>query len=199
MKIVSALLSACLFIILTGFTNPEVAHTAYQVDTELSSLVWTGKKVTGKHTGTIDINEGTLHFDDQSKLIGGSFTADMTSIVCTDLEGEWKGKLEGHLKSSDFFGVDEHPKANFEIKKVDFVKDNEYNVIGDFTIKGITHEASFTTKVSLDNGDGVATADLTIDRTEYDIRYGSGSFFDNLGDKTIDDAFELSVKLVFKK
>jgi polyisoprenoid-binding protein YceI len=117
----------------------------------------------------------------------------MTTILCTDLQGEYKGKLEKHLNSDDFFGVATYSEANFKITKIASVSPNKYKLTGDLTIKGKTLEHSFT----LDFDNNKASGTIVIDRSKFDIRYGSGSFFDNLGDKTIHDNFELKVELVF--
>ncbi|MBR9915294.1 MAG: YceI family protein, partial [Algicola sp.] len=149
-----------------------------------SKVTWKGHKVTGSHEGTINLSEGTLLFEDDY-LAGGSFTIDMTSINVTDLEaGSGKEKLEGHLKSDDFFGTSNHPTATLNITNVDG-KDGNYKVTGDLTIKGITHPISFDMMVE----DETAMANLKVDRTKYDIKYGSASFFDNLKDKAIYDEF----------
>jgi polyisoprenoid-binding protein YceI len=133
-------------------------------------------------------------------LTGGTFTVDMTTIDCTDLEGEWKDKLVNHLKSADFFGVETYPTATFVITDVvSRGKPGEYKVVGDMTIKNKTNEVKFNAVID-DSGEGrTGTANVTIDRSEYDVRYGSGSFFDNLGDKTIYDDFDLEISLVLDK
>jgi polyisoprenoid-binding protein YceI len=125
---------------------------------------------------------------------------DMTSIKVTDLEGEWAGKLEGHLKSPDFFGVEKHPTATLVITKVvPKGTPGDYKVSGNLTIKEKTKEVRFYAHVDSEGGKMNATADLKIDRTDFDVRYGSGSFFDGLGDKTIYDEFDLTVNIVASK
>lgn len=167
------------------------------IDTDASDVLWVGKKVTGQHNGSIALSSGELQVTD-GKLSGGSFDIDMTSLTVLDLEGGMKGKLEGHLKSDDFFGVETHPKATLTIKEAKHTKGNSYDVKADLTIKGITKEISFTSAFEMKDGTTTATADLTIDRSDFDVRYGSGSFFDDLGDKTIYDDFELSISLSAK-
>ena len=121
----------------------------------------------------------------------------MTTINCEDLQGEWADKLVSHLKSDDFFGVATYPTAKFVITSVvSRGKPGEYKIVGDLTIKETTKEIKFNALLNEVDGKNVATADITIDRSEFDVRYGSGSFFDNLGDKTIYDEFELSINLV---
>ena len=160
-----------------------------EVKASESTINWTGKKVTGKHTGTLSLSSGHLVFDGEN-ITGGEFVVDMTTLKVTDLEGEYKNKLEGHLNSDDFFGVTNHKTAKLVVTKAKKT-DKGYKIAGDLTIKGKTNPIQFELAV---NGDSASTT-LKVDRTKYDIKYGSGSFFDNLGDKTIDDEFELAVNL----
>jgi polyisoprenoid-binding protein YceI len=157
-----------------------------------STVVWKGHKVTGSHEGTINLKSGHLEMEN-GKLTGGSFTVDMASIACTDLEGEYKGKLEGHLKSDDFFGTANHPTASFTMTQVAATGADTYEVTGDLTIKGKTHPISFVMTV---NGNK-AMAELKVDRTKYGIEYKSASIFSALGDKAIYDEFDLNVALQF--
>lgn len=163
-----------------------------EVKTESSTVTWKAYKVTGSHTGTIALKSGALMFDGE-KLIGGEFTVDMTTINTTDLTGKSKNDLDGHLKSADFFGVEKHTTSNLTFTSVEATGKNSYKVTGDLTIKGITKPATFDVSIY----GSKATATLKVDRAEYDVRYGSGSFFDNLGDKTIYDEFDLVVDLEF--
>jgi len=157
-----------------------------------SSVTWTGKKVTGSHTGTIQLKSGYFKVEDE-KLIGGEFVIDMTTINNNDLTGEDKGKLEGHLKSEDFFGIEKYPTAKLIFTSVAKKGDETYGVVANLTIKNETHPVTF----DLDWKENSASAKLSIDRTKFDVRYGSGSFFDALGDKTIYDNFDLEVNLKF--
>ena len=174
-----------------GFANP-VDGKKKEVNTSSSTLTWKGYKVTGSHTGTIGIQSRHIEFDGE-KLIGGEFVINMSSLVSTDLSGGGKAKLEGHLKSDDFFGVEKFPTAKLVFTKVQADGKNAYEVTGDLTIKGITKSVTFEVAVF----GSKATADLTIDRSKFDVRYGSGSFFDNLGDKTIYDDFKIVADLEF--
>lgn len=163
-----------------------------EVKTESSTVMWKAYKVTGSHTGLVQLKEGSLSFD-ETTLTGGEFVVDMTSLISTDLEGEYKGKLEGHLKSDDFFGVENHPSSKLVFTKVEATGKNSYEVTGDLTIKGITKPVTFDVSIY----GSKATASLKVDRANYNVRYGSGSFFENLGDKTIYDEFDLVVDLEF--
>ena len=167
--------------------------TKKNVDVVNSEIIWKGRKITGEHEGTIKLKEGSLDFDSKKQLTGGTFIIDMTTLNVTDLEGEMKGKLEGHLKSDDFFGTAKHSTSNFIITKVEG-KNGKYKVTGDLTIKGISFPNTFDMIVKENN---TATANLKIDRTKYEIKYGSASFFDDLKDKAIYDDFHLNVTLKF--
>lgn len=172
--------------------NTPVEEETKEVNTETSKVTWKAYKVTGSHTGTVDLKSGALVFDGD-KLTGGEFVVNMPTLVSTDLDGESKGKLEGHLKSDDFFGVANHPTSSLVFTNVKASGKNSYEVTGDLTIKGITKPVTFDVSVYGNK----ATATLKVDRAEYDVRYGSGSFFENLGDKTIYDEFDLVVDLEF--
>ncbi|MFH6772137.1 YceI family protein [Gaetbulibacter aestuarii] len=181
---------ALISVIGTAFTTSNIEKKSVKV--EASQVIWKGYKVTGSHEGTIAIEEGTLTFDND-KLVGGEFVIDMTTIANTDLEGDYKSKLEGHLKSDDFFGVESHPTASLVFTEVTPSGKNAYDVTGDLTIKGITKPVNFTMAIY----GSKANATLKIDRSEYNVRYGSSSFFDGLKDKVIYDEFDLVADLQF--
>ena len=163
-----------------------------KIDVKTSTIKWVGKKVTGEHSGTVNFKDGAVVFKGK-KLTGGSFTVDMTSLTSTDLTGEYQGKLNGHLKADDFFGTEKFPTAKLVFKTIGAKTTDVYTVTADLTIKGITKPVTFDVAVS---GNSATTA-FKVDRTKYDIKYGSGNFFEGLGDKTINDDFELAVVLKF--
>lgn len=184
-----------------SFTNPVAEVTTYAVDASNSTVKWVAKKVTGQHDGIVTMKEGNLEYTD-GMLSGGSFVVDMTSISVQDLKGNMAGKLEGHLKSADFFNIEEFPTATFTITKVvpRGVK-GEYKVEGDLTVKGITESIKVPIVKMVEGEDGISTSEsitLVLDRTDFDVRYGSGTFFGNLGDKTIFDDFELTIDVSAK-
>ncbi|MCB0481156.1 MAG: YceI family protein [Flavobacteriales bacterium] len=163
-----------------------------------TTVKWLGKKVTGEHYGVISIKSGEFTMD-KGRLTGGTFTIDMNSIVCNDMEGEYKGKLEGHLKSDDFFGVAKYPAAVMVIKNVEEISGNKMNVKADMTIKGVTTPVEFPVTITSINDKVSTNGTITIDRTKHGIKYGSGSFFDDLGDKMIDDNFTISFDFLAAK
>ena len=187
-------LSLAAVLLLTTAATPPVDGN---VDVSKSVITWAGKKVLGAHHGTINLKEASLKWEGDM-LKGGHFVIDMSSIVCEDLAGTpAQAKLEGHLKSADFFSVEAHPTARLDlVSVVHRGTPGSYKIVGDLTIKGITKPVKFNAAFSEDGGMKVATAQIVVDRSEYDVRYGSGSFFDSLGDKTIYDEFEMNVKLV---
>ena len=185
--------------ILTAFVAPIA--TTYKVSVEDSKLIWSGKRVNYGHSGSVNLLSGELIFKG-SKLTGGTFAIDMASIRDLDLEDEKRnGRLTGHLKSGDFFDVEKFPLANYVVTsaKQDKVDKDTYEVTGDLTVKGITAPVTF--KAQIENlGETVrATGLVVFDRTVFNVKYGSGSFFDDLGDKMIHDELSLEVELMAHK
>lgn len=196
-KLFTTLAIAAVFA-LSAFTVAEKTDV-YKVNTEKSTVGWYGKKVTGEHDGNIKLKEASLDIK-SNKLTGGKFVMDMTSITNNDItDEEMRGKLVGHLKSDDFFGVEKHPTATFVLKSAEKKKGDEYLVKGDMTIKGITQAIEFPATVKIDGNTVKAEAKIVLDRSKYDVKFGSGSFFDNLGDKMIYDDFELTIKIEASK
>jgi len=188
MRILKSLLIITIILTVSAFTTPIKKN----IDITESQIIWKGKKILGSHTGTISIKEGYLEMEDDL-LTGGIFVVDMTSITVREMEENYKLKLERHLKSDDFFGIKDHPTATLIINKAT-KEGNTYDISGDITIKGITQAINF----ELEMGLTAATANLKIDRTKFGIRYGSGSFSDDLGDKAISDIFTLDINLKFE-
>ncbi|MBC7447340.1 MAG: YceI family protein [Hymenobacteraceae bacterium] len=175
------------------------------VDLVASKVEWIGEKVVGnKHNGVVTLKSGTVEATG-GRLTGGTFLIDMTTIKNLDLtDASYNAKLVGHLKSDDFFGVEKHPTATFKITSVGAIKGAEagkpnYTVNGDLTIKGITNRISFPTTVTTSGAQLTAVGTTKIDRSKYDVKYGSGSFFDNLGDKAISNDMTITFNVVAKK
>jgi len=178
-------------LLFTGFAMSLSAQTK-TVDIEKSTLTWKGHKVVGSHEGTINLKEGKLIFE-KDKLKGGSFTVDMTTISSTDMSGKGKERLDGHLKSQDFFDVENHFESTLVFKKIKETSKGVYSIEADLTIKGIKKSITFTMEVK----GNTATAAVKIDRTQYDIKYRSASIFPDLADKAIKDEFDINASLVF--
>jgi polyisoprenoid-binding protein YceI len=172
------------------------------LNTSLSEVAWEGKRITGSgHDGTIGVKEGTIYVYDGA-LLGGEVYIDMTQIVVLDIDDpDRNARLKGHLESDDFFSVADFPVAKLEIVRLDPIEgvaygEPNYRVFGNLTIKGITHGIAFDAVVDVAEGWVEARADFSFDRSLYDVRFGSGSFFQDLGDNLILDEIFLSVDIV---
>lgn len=171
----------------------------YKVKKEMSSLDWIGKKVTGSHNGTISIKDGMVMVEN-GKITGGTLIVDMTTIIVEDIEdAETNAKLVGHLNSDDFFGSANNPTSTLKINKVEQIKGDNYTIHADLTIKGKTEKVEIPATIKNKDGKLVVVGETQIDRTKFDIKYGSGSFFDNLGDKAIDNLFTIKFKVAAAK
>ena len=163
-----------------------------EVNTKASSIEWLGKKIGGKHEGNIQLKSGYFEMRN-GEIETGNFVMDMATITNSDIKNEgYNQKMVGHLKSDDFFGVETYPTANFEVTGSSDFTDGKATVTGNITIKGKTERISFDVVQSGKE----YSAKIDIDRSKFDVRYNSNSFFDNLGDKAIDDIFTLHLKLV---
>jgi len=166
-----------------------------KVQVKNSNIEWVAEKVTGEHNGNIMLKDGTLEFK-KGKLIGGDLTVDVTSMTCEDItDPGYNEKLIGHLKSADFFNTAEFSNAEIKFTNVKHKEGDNYLVTGDLTIKGITKPVSFDAVVLLEGKSVKLGAVLLVNRTEFDIKYGSASFFEGLGDKAIYDEFKLKVQV----
>jgi|TARA_B100000214_G_scaffold41431_1_gene26003 polyisoprenoid-binding protein YceI len=191
-----------LIILASCNTNPNQASTQqaqgvatadniYNIETAQSQITWTGREVsTSSHYGTLDFVSGNFEISNGA-IVNGEFIVDMTSINNQDMEGDSKARLEGHLKSDDFFSVESYPTAAISINSSELISDGKWNVSADLSIKGFTHPVNFE-MISSEDG---WSANLVFDRSKYDVRFRSGSFFENLGDKLIYDDIELSINL----
>lgn len=190
-----------LFILLLNFSllSLTAQETTMTIDTQSSSLNWIGKKITNsQHNGSLKFISGDLTMctdknTSNTSICKGNFIVDMTTLLVEDLTGSSKQKLEGHLKSDDFFSVDKHQKAFLLIKSSKIIESG-FLVKGLLTIKNISHPIEFELNRSI----GGFTANMIFDRSKYDVKYNSGSFFENLGDRLILDDIELSADLYFQ-
>jgi polyisoprenoid-binding protein YceI len=169
------------------------AQNKLTADTTASKLLWLGEKVTGQHTGTINLQSGWLTWND-NKIVSGEFNINMASLK----ETENNAMLTKHLKSDAFFDVAKFPLAKLIITGSTPFDKGSGVVTGTLTIKDITNPIEFKAAMQKKDDGTWFFANITVDRTKYNIRYGSGSFFDNLGDKTIYDEFKLKVNLLVK-
>ena len=190
----------------TSGEGPAVPDTGtYEFDSSKSKIRWTGRKVTGAHSGEVSIKSGNFSMGEDGLISSGMITLDMNSITVTDIkDAKSNADLVGHLKADDFFGVDAHPEASYKITSSELLQSTNgvktnFKVTGDLTIKGITKSA--TAKLvavqskNIKGNVSIAGA-IKFDRTDYGIKYKSGKFFDALGDKVINDEVTLQVSLV---
>ena len=178
--------------LLVAFSTVTVSAQGKKIDVSKSSINWLAKKVTGQHSGTVNFNAGALIFKGK-KLVGGTFSVNMTSLTATDLSGEYQGKLNGHLKSEDFFGTEKFPTATLEFKKVTAKAKGVYTVTADLTIKGKTNPITFDLATTANT----AITKVNIDRTKFDIKFHSKSLLETIENQVIDDDFELNIKLMY--
>lgn len=188
---------ALLFSIVIGLSSFTTLHTDhYTVDKKKSKIAWTGSKLAEKHTGGIFLKEGTFSIN-HGKIVKANFTMDMNTITCSDIENkEWNEKLVSHLKNEDFFDVEKHPTSSFQLVRATQISDFGYEVLGTLTIKGITKP--ITTKIEIHQKDDfkIVVGELIFDRTNYDIKYGSGKFYEDLGDRMIHDKVSIQFELL---
>lgn len=167
----------------------------YTVNPDDSTVKWTATKVGGKHYGRINVSSGVIQFEGD-KFVGGEAAIDMSSISVRDIKDEkGKKKLATHLKSADFFDSEKFPTSSIKITQVKQAAENFYDVTADVTIKGVTHPVRFQAEVRKTKRGIKSRATLVIDRSLFDVRYGSGKFFENLGDRLINDEFTLEVSV----
>ena len=171
----------------------------FQIQRTSSTVNWTGKKVLGLHTGSINVANGYIDLG-EGKINGGEIVIDMTSIIITDIDDPKTNQdFKDHLCNDDFFAVDKFPLSHLQINNGNALGKDLYKLSGVLTIKDISHPVEFTAKVEVFTDTLHALGEVVIDRTLYNIRYGSGKFIDNLADKLIYDEFVLQFKLIAQK
>lgn len=186
-------------------TVAESTSAKYLVNIGESTIEWKGFKPTGTHNGTVNIESGTFATND-GRVQSGTFLIDMTSISSTDLEGKMKANLDNHLKGTvegkegDFFNVTKFPSAAFEVTGTSKMAGGKTELSGNLTIKGVKNNVSFPVTITNSSDEMMIVSDsFTIDRTKWNVNYGSKSIFDNLGDKFINDDMELKISIKAKR
>lgn len=189
------LLALCLAVSSQAFAQGKAVPTTYKVDTEATKIVWTGKKVTGEHTGNLKAKSGNIIFLAE-EITAGEIVVDMKTLSCSDItDQEMNAKLIGHLSSPDFFDVAKYPESKLVIKSSKKTAKG-LEVTGDLTMIGQTRPVTFlATDVKKSDKEVTANAVVTLNRTLWGLKYGSGSFFKGLGDKMINDDFTLNLSL----
>ena len=182
----------------TSLPKPTLSLSSgdYVMDNDNSSIKWTGRELSTKsHYGSLQMKNGSLTVSTDG-TINGIIKIDMTTIDCEDLQGRSKASLERHLRSDDFFSVESHPIATLTFKSEGGIgAGNKLAFNGDLEIKGISHPISFESELKSVDPKVSALVDMTFDRSKYNVRFRSGTFFQNLGDKLIYDDIEISVDI----
>ena len=169
----------------------------YTADVEATKLTWVGRKISSGHDGTIDLKNGSLNIGDDGQ-INGKFNIDMSSISVSDLQGGGKKSLERHLKNEDFFDVNNFPIATLEFSsRTENIIKNKLSLASELTVKNITNPLKFSAQIIEASPQLKIKADIVFDRSIYDVRYGSGKFFENLGDRLILDEVQIGAILLF--
>jgi polyisoprenoid-binding protein YceI len=174
--------------------------STHNVSTKDSIVNWSGSKVVGgAHNGTMGVSKGEITWGEKG-LVSGEIVIDMNKMTNLDISSEkYSKKLVGHLKSKDFFEVEKYPTAIFKTTKVQYIKDDAYMLWGKMTIKKTTKEIKFLVNMTEKSGAISGKGEIVLDRTDFDVRYGSGQFFENLGDKMIADEIKLGFEILAKK
>lgn len=175
------------------------SNNAMKINVEKSTIQWSAKKIIGEanHRGTIEIKNGSL-LSDSDSIIEGIFVIDMDTIENTDIQNQsMREKFVSHLKSADFFDVEKFPETTLFITDIAEKADSTgvQKITGDLTIKNITNQITFPAKISPTNSTTIIDATFSINRTDWDIKFGSSSFFDNLGDQAIDDMMNFEIHI----
>ena len=182
--------------------------TTYVIDVDDSELGWSGEKkfVNWKHWGTINISEGTVTVEGD-QIVGGEFVIDMNTLAVASEDMEGKGisdkrpKLEGHLKSDDFFNVEQYPTAVFKVTKVEPLAaadedGNTHSVSGNLTIRDVTKNITFPATIEMEGDEIEVESEFHINRADFNVKYGSESFFDLARDEVIKDEIHFDLELV---
>jgi len=193
MKKISLILVIALSVF--SFTTPHIDN--YIADTKKSNIKWTGSKLIGdSHYGNISISKGSIMMD-HGKVVAANFVIDMNSITCTDIESEkYNQKLVSHLKNEDFFNVEKFPSAEFKMITSKKIAEGKHSVTGELTIKNFKDILKLDLEIVERNKTLVASGKFNFDRTKFDIIYGSGTFFDDLGDKAINNEVSIEFNIV---
>lgn len=182
----------------TTIESKQIASGLFSIDIEKSNIEWIGKKPTGTHDGTVNVSKGFIELNKKGEITNGEFVLDMNSISCSDLQGKKKESLDSHLKDADFFNTEEYPISTFKINEV-----SSDTIYGTLTIKGIAQKIKFPFKEMVYTNKDTTTleyrSEIIIDRTLFDIKYSSKTFFPDIGDRFIYDDFTIILNpLVFK-
>ncbi len=175
-------------------------ESVYEVDKQVSLVRWTGSNFVGKHTGFISIGNG-IFVTNNNEVVDGHIDLDLNTIVCNNYKNDdWNKQLVDHLKSEDFFSVEQFPNAEFELTSIEKAeKEFAYTVSGQLTIKGTTNDISFPARINVSEDKMLILGKATIDRTRWGITFGSGKFYENLAGELINDEMEVRFELIARE
>ena len=172
----------------------------YTVDTDVSQVEWAGRNPNTRHIGTVDITAGVIDIKDGT--ITGRIEIDMTTIHNINLEGdELQPVLEAHLQSDDFFFTKMFPKAVFTVKETKRIEPGwvtapNYHVRGELNLRGVSADLEFdATAASIEDGSFTMEAHFDIDRTRWNVIYGSTRFFEHLGMHKVFDLLSFQIRI----
>jgi len=177
----------------------EIANGLYQLDAMTSQIQWKSSEVKLTNNGTVTAREGSVRLLD-GQPVDGSVLVDMITMKNQNLRGAWLTQFENHMRSADFFDVKQYPTASFTVKHLEplsGITGSNYRVDGEMTIKNVTKSLSFPANIKKTETGLNLVGHAVIDRTLYGIQFRSAKFFENLGDKMIDDDFYLDLDLMF--
>ncbi len=185
--------------LILGSSFSAIQAQVYRANPDNTVILWQGKKVGGEHTGTIKIRSAELEMQ-YNRPVSGTIVVDMTTIVNTDIKNDGSRKrLEDHLRSDDFFSVDEYPEAIFKIEGSEVKNGGPIKIMGNITIKGKTMPLEFVSDLTASEETLIFKGHIDIDRTLFDVRYRSTKFFENIADRAINDIFTLDYELYLEK
>jgi polyisoprenoid-binding protein YceI len=189
----------------TPLSLPVVQDSVYKIDTEKSVVEWRGRNINNRHFGRIKISEGEV-VTSKGFPVSGRFVLDLNTITNLDLQDEsWRDMLHRHLKSEDFFDVEHFPTASFELRGAAAIAGAtpgtaNMEITGLLTIKGTTRPLCFPAMIAAQE-DGIlkAQAAIDLDRTLWDVSYGSGKLYERLGMHLVHDLISIELFIAAQK
>lgn len=180
----------------------EVCNGIYKVDTEKSVLEWVGRNINNRHYGRIAVSDGEIAMEN-GRPVSGKLVLNMNEITNADIQDEgWRGMLIRHLKSDDFFDVEKYPTARFELHNSVAIPGAtpgtpNFEISGSLTIKEAARSISFPAIIAQqEDGSLKAHASLDVDRTNWNVCYGSGKLYERLGMHLVNDLISIELFIV---
>lgn len=176
----------------------------YKAVCDASTITWFGRNRNSTHHGTVQLLGGELAVEENA--LTGRLEVDMLSIKNLNLAGdELQPVLENHLKSDDFFFVDQFPTAIFTLKQgsmvpYPYLTSTNSAMEGELFLRGVKNDLIFAATVSQDEFKRIyIEAHFDLDRTRWDIIYGSTRFYEHLGMHQVFDDISLHMRILLDK